>query len=80
MSGCASVSVVLADTDAHNLKLLTRYKLQYNDLILSPFLYKLVYTLPLFSGRIHMEKIEYMLVSRVGYLCELTALIIFNFI
>lgn len=80
MSGCASVSVVLAVTDAHNLKLLTRYKLQYNDLILSPFLYKLVYTLPLFSGRIHMEKIEYMLVSRVGYLCELTALIIFNFI
>ena len=53
---------------------------QYNDLILSSFLYKLLYILPLFSGRIHMEKTEYMLVSRVGYHCELTALIIFNFI
>lgn len=80
MSGYASVSVMLADSDAHNLKLLTHYKLQYNDLILSSFLYKLVYTLPQFSGRIHMGKIEYMLVSRVGYHCELTALIIFNVI
>ena len=78
MSGCASVFVMLADTDAHNLKLLIHYKLQYNDLILSSFPYKLLDVLPQFSGRIHMEKIRYMLVSRVRNHCKLTALIRFK--